>query len=66
MNQSVQLWSTPWHARLKNLADALRAESAENSAAAPRMARARVVTSPTGSWLVRARSTRKPMHLTGR
>ncbi len=60
MNQPAQLWSMPWHARLKTLADTLRAEGAENSRAASKIVRARIEVSPAGSWLRRARSRAMP------
>jgi len=57
---SAILWSLPWHARLKDLADALPTEGAVNAALAARkrsarQVTARVVAAPTGSWLIRAR-----------
>jgi hypothetical protein len=54
MNEPSELWSTPWHARLKNLADTLRLESAEDARAALRVTRMQSAATPPGSWLRRA------------
>ena len=48
------------------LADGLRMESTENSAAASKLVRARIAVGPGGSWLGRARSRAMPMNLAGR
>ncbi len=66
MNHPTALWSTPWHARLKMQADALRAEGGVNSPAASKSLRARIAMSPAGSWLGRARSRAMPPHSASR
>jgi hypothetical protein len=71
MNRTVDPWSLPWHARLKDLADGLRGEGAVDAAltARSRTARqvtARIVANRPGSWMVRARTRGSPMHPAGR
>jgi hypothetical protein len=63
MNQPAQIWSMPWHARLKNLADTLRAEGTDTQAATAKIVRARIAVSPAGSWLRRGRSRTMPLYL---
>jgi len=70
MNRSTELWSMPWHARLKDLADNLRGESAVTAALAARRLTARkptarIVAGPAGSWLNRARRQAMPMQRAG-
>ena len=55
VDERSEMWSTPWHARLKNLAEALRSESAEQGGAPFKVARARIGGASTGSWLGRVR-----------
>ena len=66
MNPSCALWSMPWHARLKNLADGLRAEVPDNFVTASKFGRARNAPSADGSWLRRKRSRPAPSSPAGR
>jgi hypothetical protein len=57
-NDHSKLWSMPWHARLKNLADTVGPESAEHVVAALRVSSAKSAVSVQESWLGRAVSSR--------
>lgn len=56
MNQTADLWISPWHARLKNLSETVRLEATVTAVATSNIARVRTALRPAGSWLGRARS----------
>jgi hypothetical protein len=56
VNESVELWSMPWHARLKNLAEAARTVTTPHAEYAFKVVRAHSAAAPVGSWLGRVRS----------
>jgi len=56
MNDIFELWSLPWHALQRSLAEAFGAESAVHAASTSKSSISRNLPTPTGSWLVRARN----------
>lgn len=55
VSESPELWSMPWHARLKNLAEAARTVTTPHGEYVFKVVRAHSA-APVGSWLGRARS----------
>jgi hypothetical protein len=55
-NDHSKLWSMPWHARLKDLADTVGPGSVEHVVATLKISPARATLSVPASWLGRARS----------
>jgi hypothetical protein len=56
MNDLDELWSLPWHALQRRLAEAYRPEATPATPAAIRRSRNERNDATAGSWLVRARS----------
>jgi hypothetical protein len=56
MNDIFELWSLPWHALQRSLAETFGAEANVNSAAGGKPSNAHSVPAAASSWLVRARS----------
>ena len=57
MNKTIEVWSMPWHALQRNLAEAFGTQAIGKPAAAPKSPRTHVPTAAAVSWLVRARHT---------
>jgi hypothetical protein len=56
VNESLERWSMPWHARLKNLAEASRTVTTPHGEWVFQVVRAHSAAAPAGSWLGRART----------
>lgn len=56
MNKTVEVWSMPWHALQRNLAESFGTQAGK-PVAAPKYPRTHVPTAAAVSWLVRARHT---------
>jgi len=53
MNDEFEIWSVPWHAMQRRVANGFGAEAAARAATIPRGSGARGA-APAGSWLARA------------
>ncbi len=62
MNDSIDMWSLPWHALQRNLAEAIGGNSpsyrsvARGAANSPYVFNVRAVAAPVNSWLSRVQS----------
>jgi hypothetical protein len=62
MNDIFELWSLPWHALQRSLAETFGAESAVHSAFTSKSLNSRNLPTPASSWLVRARNAATQMN----
>ncbi len=65
MNESLELWSAPWHSLQRTLADTLGAEMTRLIARIPVAAGVQEATPSAPSWLARARIPIQPVACRG-
>jgi hypothetical protein len=61
MNEVFDLWSLPWHALQRSLAETFRTEAASKAPAKPKLLISQIAQTTGSNWLARARGAEAPL-----